>query len=813
MKNQKIYAASTDAVTERELKNREIAYQAALEGIVLLKNEGALPMKPGKIALFGAGVPMTVKGGTGSGEVNERHAVSILEGMENAGFEIMSRRWLDDYRKEYETSYHAWKNGVRLGFDMINYMMSSFQLPAGRPVTEEDIAAAPCDTAVFAAARQAGEGKDKKIENGEFDLTEAEIASVRLLKKHYAKTILVINSGSYMNLAGLEEEVDAVIFFCQQGSEGGRAFADLISGKVSPSGKLTDTWAKSYSDVPCGEVYSYRAEDVRRQVYKEGIYVGYRYYDTYGVPVRYPFGFGLSYTDFDIHCESAGLSGDTCTVNVCVTNTGKYPGAEVVQLYASCPEGRLKKEYQRLTAFAKTEVLAPGESRTLSLSFGLAELASYFEAEAAWILEQGDYILRLGNSSAKTFPAAVIRLPDAVTVRVVRNICPVQAPFEEIAPAARKAAEEISGCPVLIPAPDALPCTVTVYEEPQPVWGSETRRILDSLSQEEMIDTVVGTGFTGMLDASLNFAPGTVGRTTGKLAHKGLKNLNLADGPAGLRLLRESALNASGKLRFIPDNFMLSAMNLLPGWLVKPLMANEKTCRRLYQFTTAFPVGTALAQSWNPQLCEAVGTAISREMSEYGITYWLGPAMNIHRNPLCGRNFEYLSEDPVLTGKIAAALVRGAQSIPGNYATIKHFACNNAEEQRTHSDSIIHERALREIYLRGFEICVRESHPASVMTSYNLVNGVYTPNSCDLCTAVLRCEWGFRGVVMTDWVSTGAGQATACAAIAAGNDLIMPGSGRDKKSIRTGLRKGTLHADALRTAAGNVVEAIRIGMK
>lgn len=813
MKQQKIFAASSDAVTERERQNREIAYQAALEGIVLLKNDGALPVQPGKIALFGAGVPMTVKGGTGSGEVNERHAVSILEGMEAAGYQVVSTRWIQDYLQDYQASYAAWKQGFKLGFDMINYMSSSFQLPAGRTVTEQDALDAACDTAIYVAARQAGEGADKKLERGEFDLTPEEIASVRLLKRHYSKTVLVINSGSYMNLAGLEKEVDAVIFYCQQGMEGGRAFADIVSGKVSPSGKLTDTWAKSYADVPFGDEYSYRNSDARKQVYKEGIFVGYRYYDTYQVPVRYPFGFGLSYTRFSVSFRDAALEGDHCRLTAAVKNTGDCPGAEVVQLYASCPEGRLKKEYQRLTAFAKTGVLTPGEEETVSLCFAIEDLASYLESDAAWVLEQGDYILRLGNCSAETVPVAVIRLKETVCVRQVRNICPVQEEFEEIHPAPAGTQTDYSSCPVLVPAPDTLRCPETSYAEPEPRWDSETAHLLDSLTGEEMVETVVGTGVMGMLDSTLNFAPGTVGRTTGKLAKKGLMNVNLADGPAGLRLLRESALNGSGKLRFVKGNYMLSAMNLLPEKLMGFVMAKENKSRRLYQFTTAFPVGTALAQSWNTQLCEEIGTAISREMREYGITYWLGPAMNIHRNPLCGRNFEYLSEDPVLTGKIAAALTRGAQSIPGNYATIKHFACNNAEEQRTHSNSILHERALREIYLKGFEICIREAAPASVMTSYNLINGVYTPNSHDLCTAVLRCEWGFRGVVMTDWFSTGADQGSAAAAIAAGNDLIMPGSGRDKRSIRAGLRSGTVSQKALRTAAGNVIDAIRKGTK
>lgn len=542
MKDQKIYAAFTDAVTPREIQNREIAYQAALESVVLLKNDGALPIAPGKIALFGAGVPMTVKGGTGSGEVNERHAVSILEGMENAGFEVVSKRWIEGYLRSYEESYRAWKQGFKLGFDMINYMMSSFQPPVGEAITEADTADSECRTAMYVASRQAGEGADKRIEQGEFDLTEAEIRDLRFLKQHYAKVVLVINSGAYMNLNGMEEEVDAVLFFCQQGCEGGRALADIVSGKVSPSGKLTDTWARCYDDVPCGELYSYRSGDERRQVYKEGIYVGYRYYDTFEVGVRYPFGFGLSYTRFEMDFLSARLEGQACTVEAAVKNVGDYAGAEVIQLYASCPEGKLSKEYQRLAAFAKTRVLSPGQSETVSLRFTLRDLASYSECDSGWILECGDYILRMGNSSAKTEAVAVISMEETFCLETLRPICPVQEAFEELPPRVRPA-KLPEGCPVLHVDAGTLAHRAVSYDAPAPGWDAGTEALLARLSADEMVETVVGTGMGGMLDSSLNFAPGTVGRTTGKLVKKGVRNVNLSDGPAGLRLLRESALN------------------------------------------------------------------------------------------------------------------------------------------------------------------------------------------------------------------------------------------------------------------------------
>lgn len=814
MKEQKIFAAPTDAVTRRELNNKEIAYMAAIESMVLLKNDNALPIKPGKIALFGAGVPMTVKGGTGSGEVNERHAVSILEGMENAGYEIVSRKWIDDYLIEYENCYMEWKKGFKIGFDMINYMSGAFQLPQGNTVTDEYIKDALCDTAIYVVARQAGEGKDKKLELGEFDLTKSEIDSIRLLNSHYKNTILVINSGSYMNLAGLENEVDAVIFYCQQGMEGGRAFADVISGKVSPSGKLTDTWANSYDDVPFGNEYSYLNTDVRTQVYKEGIYVGYRYYDTFNVPVRYHFGYGLSYTTFEIKCENIDIT--NYKIKARVKNTGDHDGREVVQVYVSCPDGQLKKEYKRLVAFGKTSTLSPGNEETLSLAFDIRSLASYREIDHSWVLEAGDYLIRIGNSSDNTSLVAVLRLDRETVLEKTKGICPVIDEFTEITPAVNCLEADYGEVPILTINKDAIKCHVVEYSEAgsnNHELSEETVKLLNSLTTDEMIDVVVGTGTKGMMDSSLNYTPGTVGRTTGKFADKGLRNVNLCDGPAGLRILKESALNKKGKLRFIKGNYMLSALNLIPDRILGLVTADKDKARVLYQYTTAFPVGTALAQTWNTALCEEVGHAISLEMSEYGITYWLGPAMNIHRNPLCGRNFEYLSEDPLLTGKIAAALTRGAQSIEGNYATIKHFACNNAEEQRTHSNSVIHERALREIYLRGFEICVKEANPASVMTSYNLINNVYTPNSYDLCTDVLRNEWGFKGLVMTDWFATGKTQGTGYGTIAAGNDLIMPGSGFDKKSIKKGLKEGKVSEEALKTAAGNVIDAILKGTK
>ncbi len=807
MMKRMICAAYTDKVTQRELENKETAYRAALEGIVLLKNSGALPVEPGPIALYGAGASMTVKGGTGSGEVNERHVISILEGMEQAGFRITSRRWLEDFERDYQNAFAAWRGGGNLqGLDIINSMAKPFVPPVGRAVSDADIRESACDTAVYVVARQAGEGSDRRLDAGDFELLPAETESIEKIARSYRNSVLVINSGSYMDIGDLDEKVSAVIFFCQQGMEGGRALADILSGRACPSGKLTDTWARHYSDVPCGGDYS-RLGDPRRQLYREGIFVGYRYYDSFGVTPRYPFGFGLGYTDFEIKPLGAELSGGTVTVRACVKNTGSFPGRETVQVYVSPPRGRLAKEYQRLAGFEKTGELQPGESAELSISFQLSHMASFDGDGLCWLLERGDYVLRLGSSSANTAPAAVIALDGDAVLSRHEQVCPLREKLEELSPPERERPEELSGLPVLPARSGDIETKRYMYYTPPACRDGEVNAVLDRLTAPEMAELCVGTGLGGMLATGGSFTPGAVGRTTDKLEKKGLVNVNLADGPAGLRLLRESALSQSGKLRFVNRSYMIGALSDLPDALQR-LVEAKPAHKRLYQFTSSFPVGTALAQSWNRALCQAVGRAVSREMEEYNVTYWLAPAMNIHRNPLCGRNFEYLSEDPVLTGAIAAAIVRGVQSVPGNYATIKHFACNNSEEDRNHCDSIVGQRALREIYLRGFELCVREAAPAAVMTSYNKLNGVYTPNSYDLCTKLLRNEWGFEGVVMTDWFSTLPGLADAGQALIAGNDLIMPGTALDKLSALSALRSGRLTREALRRAAGNVAKSV-----
>ncbi len=806
-------ASYSPDVTVRERENLAVAYQAACEGMVLLKNDGSLPFRTKKVAVYGPGASMTIKGGTGSGEVNERHSVTILEGLEDRGFEVTTKDWIADFEKRYVEAHAAYKEEkkkrvsiLKLG-SLMNMLLDDFRAPLGRDITKEEAAASGTDSCIYVVSRQAGEGGDRKAEQGDFMLTDGEIAAIRACAEQYEHFLLVINCGSAIDMAFAEEipGINAILYLCQLGTECGHAFADVVSGVVSPSGKLSDTWARQYGDIPFADEYSYLNGNLEDEYYKEGIYVGYRYFDSFHVEPAYPFGFGLSYTSFSIH--SAGVQAEGCqvTVKATVTNTGDvYSGKEVVQLYVSAPNGKLHKEYQSLAAFVKTEILAPGARQTLDLSFDLRSLASYREADACYVLEAGNYILRLGNSSRNTMAVGVLVVGEEVIVSKHTHVCPVLKSIEELASQAYAFQEVPEGLPHLEMDTSAMETVTYTYEYPAGCQEERVQKFLDTLSLKEMVDIVVGVGmFAG--GARFNL-PGSVGNTTSKFWDRGLANVALCDGPAGLRIQKRSAVDKKGKVK--PIDMALSVFEAFPEFVKNLMTGDPEKDTVIYQYTTAFPVANALAQSWNTALMEQVGNAIYREMKEYGCTYWLAPAINIHRNPLCGRNFEYFSEDPRLAGAMAAAITKGIQQEDGFYVTVKHFACNNQEDNRTWVSSNLSERALREIYLRGFEICVREGGAKGIMTSYNKINGIYAPNSHDICTKVLRNEWGFDGVVMTDWFSTNKGQASSAIAMKSGNDLIMPGTGFNKKEILQGVKSGLISEDDVRRCCGNVVKSI-----
>lgn len=812
-------AAFSDEVTALEKENARVACEAALEGIVLLENDGALPLTPGKIALYGAGAGMTIKGGTGSGEVHERHAVTIREGMEAAGFTVTTDHWIDGYEEMYRVGEAAYTRKFRQGLlklDIANIMASPYQYPFGQPVTLGDIMRSDTDTCIYVIARQAGEGADRKLKNFEYSLSDIEKENIALCAASYEKFIVVVNVGSVFDLSFLDEieGINAVVYFAQQGMEGGRAFAELIAGKAVPSAKTVDTWPKDYKDIPFAMDYSYLNGDLEDEYYREGIYVGYRYFDSYDVEPRYPFGYGLSYTTFSIEKEKVELVGTKVMVRVNVTNTGStYSGKEVVQLYASCPQTGMAKEYQRLAAFAKTGVLAPGETETVVLSFDMKDLASYRESDAAWVLEAGDHILRLGASSRDTEAVAALVLDGETIVEQCMNVSRTVLEVREMDPPVLKdtneekdAAEAQDADLLRIPVPaSAFETEVCEYRDPEIYESPVSDAVLDVLSTEELCEVVAGTGMVGNGPRFFD-AMGSAGYTTGAFIDRGLPNVCLADGPAGLRLQKVSTVTRSGNVKAAEP--MLSALKYLPDPVQKVMFGDPDRQPCVYQFTTAFPVGLALAQSWNTKLVERVGDAVGKEMERYGVTYWLAPGMNIHRNPLCGRNFEYYSEDPLLTGKMAAAMSRGVQSHRGCFVTIKHFCCNNQEDNRNRTNANVNERALREIYLRGFRIAVQEGHARALMTSYNKVNGTYVNNSYELITKVLRNEWGFDGLVMTDWFATGKGLGSHCAAIEAGNDLIMPGGKGVVRELKAKLKSGELDGTALRRCAANVIRGV-----
>ena len=811
------YGVLTQEPSELELKNRALARRAAAEGFVLLKNEGALPLKNKKIALYGMGARKTVKGGLGSGSVEERYSVNIEDGLKAAGLEVTTQSWLDDYDALYDSDYAAYHDMVEDKIkDLTNPMQIIplahsfvFRYPSGRLITPGDIKKSKTDTALYVIMRQAGECNDRKLEEGDYYITGTERKNLEIIAKEYTHTILIINVGGLIDLSFLDEieGIDAVVLFVQGGEEGGNALADVLTGKVNFSGKLADTIPMKYEDIPFGGEFSYLGGDLDNSYYKEGIYVGYRYFDSFDIPVRYPFGYGLSYTSFDIKTESIACSGTEIAVCVRVTNTGEVPGKEVVQLYISAPGGEAAKEYQSLKAFAKTDELAPGVSQSVTLSFDLKDCASYCEDCASWYLDAGEYIIRIGNSSRDTTAAAAVCLDEkAITVKC-KNCCTAKDELPCFAPE-DAAAEALPGDITIIKvSASEIETEVIDYTEPEFIETDEEKEILDGLSAEEMAELLKGGDLQRAPEGSFEIH-GAGGKSATSLMDKGLMNIILSDGPAGVNIVEEIFTFGGGKFApaKVPERYNW-------GMLGKGMAAKLSQIKapKVYRYATAWPVEMLQAQTWNAPLLEEVGKAVGQEMASFGVSVWLAPAMNIHKNPLGGRTFEYYSEDPCLSGKMAAAITRGVQSEGNSAACVKHFACNNIEDNRNGMSVNISERALREIYLKGFEICVKEAQPKTLMSSYNQINHVYTANSHDILTDILRCEWGFEGLVMTDWTSCNekAGRPEECPA--AGNDLIMPGSEYDKQCIMAALADGSLTAKQVRRCAGRVLRMILNG--
>ena len=756
----------------------ETCRQGADEGIVLLKNDGALPVKEEKIALFGAGAVDTIVCGTGSGSVFPPYTINVEQGLQEGGYTITSQRWIDKFAAASKKA-----NDEDTTLDIIARIWSGMTILIDElEITEEEIAEAKeASTALYVIRRNTGENFDRKNEKGDFLLSDMERTNLEKIAKAFDHTVVVLNT-TVMDPKFIDEieGVDGAVFMSLLGMQAGRALCDIVSGKVCPSGRLTDTWAVNYEDYPTSATFSANDGDTLQEDYNEDIYVGYRYFDSFGVEPRYPFGYGLSYTDFAIETKEVTADAEEICVEVQVTNTGAVAGKEVVQVYVSAPQGgRLVQPYQELRGFGKTAELMPGDSEIVMIQIPTKSLASFDEEMSAYVMLAGDYLVRVGKHSRDTEVSAVLRLDkEVMTQQLSRQVaCDKELNIIK-APAS---AYEATDAPVI--ALDAAAFvtedltikaegkTVTYVAEGnayEPVSKEGLEKLAYSCPEEvvtvrnvpdaTLLDVAEGKvtmeEFVASLDTDtlLRIVTGIANETPHPVENRMKKKVSFVEAPHSSGQTTGQYVETLG----IPNSYMTDG----PAGL------------HIGGYPTAgWPVGIPLAQTWNMEILEKAGDGFGSEMEAYHQSVILGPGMNIHRDPLCGRCFEYYSEDPLVSGKCAAYFTRGLQRHEGCKVSIKHFACNNQELDRATSNASVSERALREIYLKGFEIAVRESDPGTIMTSYNKINGRHNSENKELLENITRGEWGFEGMFMTDWGS----QSYKPNDMHAGNDLIMGG--------------------------------------
>ena len=720
--------------------------RAAAEGCVLLKNDGALPLeKSDPVAVLGRCQYDWFFVGYGSGgDVHAPYKANLLDGLHAADanlYEPLAQRYESlCTSKEFAAEHGFWGH----------WPFSHPELAIEDGLIRD--AANACKTAVIVIGRAAGEDRDNRPEKGSWYLTDAERKLLDMAAGCFEKVIVILNTGSLMDLSWIEEygdKLSAVLIAWLGGQESGNAVCDVLYGDENPSGRLPAT-ASRLEDYPGGEFG--RSERVE---YSEGIFMGYRYFDRFAPEkVVYPFMHGLSYTRFEFSSKAVSLNESSLSVSLGVKNVGARSGKTAVPLFVYPPEGRLEKPLRVLVSFGKTEVLAPGEEAVLTLCCDKKSLASFDEERHAFVLEPGDYAVFADGTRLGSFS-----VPAEETVETCE-------PIVLASPALRER--------ILSRLPDSTDGVKRTIRFEDVLSGSVTaEEFAASLSDEELADMTRGHG---MMNSELGPAgnAGVFGGVTEALRNKGVPPISCCDGPAGLRMQR---------------------------------------------FCTLIPCGMALAASMNTALIEELHTLLGREMRHFGVDVRLAPGMNLLRHPLCGRNFEYFSEDPVLSGSIAASCVRGVQA-SGAAACPKHFACNNQEYKRNVSDSVVSERALRELYLRNFEICVKASRPLTIMTSYNKINGVWAHYNYDLVETVLRREWGYDGLVMTDWWMQAARSPEFHALkdnayrVRAGVDVLMPGNKshvarrfiKDKSIPRALEKPGGLTRAELERAAAHVIK-------
>lgn len=745
----------------------DLSREAACEGMVLLKNENnALPLSAGtKLAVFGKAQADYVKGGGGSGDVTVAYTRSLLDGLrikEEEG-KVSLFAPLSDYYADYVQGQYA--AGQEPG-----------RCPeAAVPAELLSEARAYADTAIITLCRFSGEGWDRsgKPHDGDFYLSREEEAMVQAVEAAFPRIIVVLNTGGMMDTIWFKDnaKIAASLLAWQGGIEGGLAMADIFCGDVCPSGHLTDTFAADFAAYPSSDTFNESEDYVE---YNEDIFVGYRYFET--IPgaaekVCYPFGYGLSYTTFDTGDYAASCEGDDITVTAKVQNTGAVSGKQVVQVYCQAPQGKLGKANRVLVGFAKTALLTPGASEEVRISFPAYTFASYDDTGAvcksAWVLEKGEYAFFVGDNVRDCEQIGFVYTvdEDRILEQVSARCQPRQLSWRLMADGSRAEVENIAP----LPKPAFDEANFPRGAAPENKWNAQydtTRAehsLLDVADGKVTLDAFMDTLTLEQMVYMLGGQPNRGVANTfgfGGLDSHGVPNVMTADGPAGVR--------------------------------IEPLCGVD---------TTAFPCATQLACTWNTALVERIGAAAGLEVKENGIGVWLAPAMNIHRNPLCGRNFEYYSEDPLVSGMMATAMVNGVQS-QGVGTSVKHFAANNKEVNRVECDSRLSERALREIYLKGFEIVVKAAHPLTLMTSYNILNGVRTSENRELVTDILRGEWGYEGMVTSDWWN----HSDHYKEIAAGNDVKMA-RGNPEHTLQM-IREGKLDECDVRTCCCRVLEMI-----
>lgn len=758
-------------------KYLDTAAKMVSEGIVMLKNDNnALPLDTDKeVAVFGRIQFHYYKSGTGSGGmVNVTKVVNILDGLIDNGIKV-NEKLLGTYRKWDK------ENPFDLGEGWGGEPWSQKEMPLDEGLVKET--AKSCETAIVIIGRTAGEEQDNRLEAGSYLLSDDEIAMLTVVRKHFKKVVLLLNVGNIIDMTDINRIApDSVLYVWQGGMTGGKGTADVLTGKVSPSGKLPDTIAYKASDYPSDANFG---REKNRDIYAEDIYVGYRYFETFAKEkVLYPFGFGLSYTGFEIKTEKAEITEGAVKLSVSVKNIGSYKGKEVIEVYCEAPQGRLGKAARVLCGFEKTRELVPQEEQVVEIAVDIAKLASYDDSgvtgnKSCYVLEAGEYKFYVGSDvRSAEYACSFEQGEDLVTERLTQSLAPVES-FERIKPVCEGGAFSIGR--------EAVPVSEV----------DESARRLEKLPKE-----IAYTGDKGIKLWDVKNGKNTMDEFIAQLSDYDLSCIIRGEGMGSPRVTAGTASAFGG----VSEN--LNGFGIPAG-----CCSDGPSGMRLDCGTKAFslPNGTMIASSFNKELTSELFAFMGLEMAANKVDCLLGPGMNIHRHPLNGRNFEYFSEDPFLTGKMAAAELKGMAGA-GVTGTIKHFCANNRETNRHFIDSVVSERALREIYLKGFEIAVKEGGASSVMTTYGRVNGLWTAGNFDLNTVILREEWGFKGFTMTDWwaninVRGKEPDKTDLAAMArAQNDVYMvcPDGEKNDDNTLAALENGGIEKCELQRNAANI---------